>query len=63
MIDFFSVEDLAHIRDILARERKQSSVSGAQNAPTITTEETPAQPVIAEQRPEDDLYSVKGFSV
>lgn len=65
LIDFFSVEDLAHIRDILSREKKTVTTDTppqdiAQRDETLIVDEAPAK---TEPAPEDDLYSVKGFTV
>ncbi len=70
LIDFFSVDDLAHIREVLSRRNqgaKAESVSLEEpaSAPVIPAEDAalgaPAAP--ASEGPEDDLYSIKNFSV
>ena len=67
LIDFFSVDDLAHIRSVLSREQKKEE--NAQKTPEIPspqTEETSSETVTSEAKEsssEDDLYSIKGFSV
>jgi len=76
LIDFFSVDDLAHIRAMLSRERNNSQVHAAP-APAAVPAEVPAdaEPLAAEAPPEqsgnaaptqekeDDLYSISNFSV
>lgn len=66
LIDFFSVDDLAHIRDIFSRT-PQSVRPAITNTPSIDVP-APAplaesQPVAVDEAPEDDLYSVSNFSV
>lgn len=60
MIDFYSVEDLAHIRDMISRiQDAVATVPGSQAAASETPEEPATQP----QDPSDDLYSISNFSV
>ncbi|RJR12582.1 ParB/RepB/Spo0J family partition protein [Candidatus Parcubacteria bacterium] len=62
LIDFFSVDDLANIRNVLAREYKKEIE--AQQAPLGSEPvEKEVQPEQQPPQPEDDLYSVKGFTV
>ncbi len=73
MIDFFSVDDLAHIREILSRERGNQSMPAAaqpQNRAEIAPEVSPEAPLAessANQQPQEpnekDLYSITNFSV
>lgn len=56
LIDFFSVDDLAHIREILSKQTTPSpdkTVSG----------EGPSPAAQEEKKAEDDLYSISNFSV
>lgn len=65
LIDFFSVDDLAHIRSILSNLGAPASAASEENLPT-QNEEAPATEDIAPATPskeEDDLYSIKNFSV
>lgn len=68
LIDFFSVDDLAHIRAMLSqrpneargstefsRANVENNISPANDQPTAPTLET--------QKAEDDLYSISNFSV
>ena len=68
LIDFFSVDDLIHIRSILSREQKFDKV--ATDAPTASVspakEDTGGQIAdlpAKEKSSEDDLYSIRDFSV
>jgi ParB family chromosome partitioning protein len=64
LIDFFSVDDLAHIREILSRkgsEQKPAAVPQPADA-AVPQEETPAASA-EPAKPEDDLYSISNFSV
>ncbi len=72
LIEFFSVDDLATIRDLLSREQKTSAAQAVSSEPVSITsvEETPVvegvtpEPAKTEQKPsEDDLYSIRNFSV
>ena len=69
LIDFFSVDDLAHIRSVLSRgENGVAADSGLpipapgeranENREAPAAEETPSK-----ENPGDDLYSIKNFSV
>lgn len=66
VIEFFSVDDLAHIRSLLSQKPESGAVSASMPSPDDLTEapksleETQAAP---EQSAETDLYSVKNFSV
>lgn len=80
MIEFFSDEDLVHLKKVLAErslqpvplspdaERAAEAMVHVEAAPT-PAEESVAQsvpaptPAIAQEKPEDDLYSVSNFSV
>lgn len=65
LIDFFSVDDLANIREILSRQ----TALVAQPAPVASApadasaSETQPTPVVEEKKEEDDLYSISNFSV
>ncbi len=70
MIDFFSVDDLAHIREVLSRDRvDQSAVvsvqstegTGMEAAPEASGPEITDEPKPAAK--DDDLYSLRNFSV
>ncbi len=75
LIDFFSVDDLAHIRDVIARqvagqaarhEHSAAPAAALETPPDVPTPETPAEQTTddpKEERSEDDLYSIKNFSV
>lgn len=61
LIDFFSADDLAHIRKMLSTEKGSSAV-----APQPQVSAAPQEGSPAEQKPEsdsDDLYSISNFSV
>ena len=65
LIDFFSVDDLANIREILSRQ----AALGAQPTAEVSTPAdipvagpSPTTPV-EEKKSEDDLYSISNFSV
>jgi ParB family chromosome partitioning protein len=66
LIDFYSVEDLAHIRDMISRINNAVAaiapvpqVDESSSAVAEQAEEIPAQP----QDQSDDLYSISNFSV
>ncbi|HEY4516750.1 hypothetical protein A3C18_02590 [Candidatus Kaiserbacteria bacterium RIFCSPHIGHO2_02_FULL_54_11b] len=66
LIDFFSVDDLAHIREILSnvqRNQRQSLVGEMTGAMHAAEQLGATEPSIADQPSEDDLYSVRNFSV
>ncbi len=77
LIDFFSVDDLAHIRDVLSRVRGDSAVVAAAIAtPALSSEDTEVAPAVPETlgteteaveqkqtTKEDDLYSLRDFTV
>jgi len=70
LIDFFSVDDLAHIRSVFAQQEQAKAVVPNEENPVPEegkeSSETPETPVTSEQKEptqEDDLYSIKGFSV
>ncbi|MBI4128449.1 MAG: hypothetical protein HY460_00230, partial [Parcubacteria group bacterium] len=60
MIDFFSVDDLAHIRSVLSQhhaipqEEKQPQAEVGPQAPSPSSEP---------KQSNDDLYSIKNFTV
>ncbi len=64
-IDFFSVDDLAHIRKVLTPEMLHHSVPGA--APVVEEvekDEAPIAPQPADgQQQQEDLYSTRNFTV
>lgn len=67
LIDFYSVEDLAHIRDMISRiqdralevPEKGSQEPQTQNLPEQPQKDIPVEP----PRQDDDLYSISNFSV
>src|SRR3984957_5886055 len=68
LIDFYSVEDLAHIRDMISRIQNvvAGTSVGATTIPAEASSETPEQPsdiVPPPQDQSDDLYSISNFSV
>ena len=70
LIDFFSVEDLAHIRSIISRERvAQSDVSPQPGEVTnpesgaSTTGTAPSNNPSNQKKEEEDLYSINNFSL
>ncbi|PIR83671.1 stage 0 sporulation protein J [Candidatus Kaiserbacteria bacterium CG10_big_fil_rev_8_21_14_0_10_51_14] len=72
MIDFFSVDDLAHIREVLSRDRADHSVATPQQPQQQSIEIDPAMPETVEPETtppptqaakDDDLYSLRNFSV
>jgi len=61
LIDFFSADDLAHIRKMLSMERGTPPIAPQPEAPAV-----PPETPLPEQKPEgdsDDLYSISNFSV
>lgn len=62
LIDFFSVDDLANIRNVLAHEYKKE-IESQQTPLESESVEKENQPEQQPSQPEDDLYSVKGFTV
>jgi len=68
LIDFFSVDDLAQIRKIIASIHEPTPVPHAAAAPAVATKTGPV-PAPAEgaaqqhNAPEEDLYSIRNFSV
>jgi len=62
LIDFFSVDDLAHIRSVISHISHQDPAPAAPDAQEKTEAE---QTVPVPQKPEqeDDLYSISNFSV
>lgn len=67
LIDFFSVEDLAHIRTMLSRERQsaQPSTPLPQSTEALSTAAPPENVVAAneQKKEEEDLYSINNFSL
>ncbi len=68
LIDFFSVDDLAQIREVLSREKNAtaapSSVAQSQSASTANAETSPLpEPQPEKVNEENDLYSISNFSV
>ena len=64
LIDFFTVDDLAHIRAALSKKDEASGIPATADA----IEEAPASLAEVHERPvskqeEDDLYSIKNFTV
>ena len=67
LIDFFSAEDLAHIRELIARAQGKVPSSVAAETSEPTTSET-VQSIQEESKPvakddSEDLYSISNFSV
>lgn len=63
LIDFFSVDDLAAIRNILAQEHKKETATDTSLSDSQPEEESKPMQEQTRNQPEDDLYSVKGFTV
>lgn len=70
LIDFFSVEDLAHIRSMLSKERQAASSESTapQSEAQVPDEGTPAAPPAPQsnterRKEEEDLYSINNFSL
>ena len=66
MIDFFSADDLANLKRILAEQGAfvlPSPAVPVANPENVAAEATPPAPVAPAPEPEDDLYSVSGFSL
>lgn len=64
LIDFFSVDDLAHIRDMVARMRED--IAAASEAPATEGGSTDAQQAVPPPQADseaDDLYSISNFTV
>ena len=65
LIDFFSVEDLAHIRDMVSQMRRR--ISGSAQLPAPPSEPQIEERCRAVENPtrtqSDDLYSISNFSV
>ena len=66
LIDFFSVDDLIHIREVFTRQEQMKvgvvDVVVETDVPSIAAgTETPVTPPQTE--PEEDLYSIKNFTV
>lgn len=60
-IDFFSVDDLAHIRRMLSTQAESAS---ADTNPLPTAEAgAPPEPLTKQEEPPQDLYSIKNFTV
>jgi ParB family transcriptional regulator, chromosome partitioning protein len=57
LIDFFSAEDLAHIRTLIASRETQKTEPAPEATPAAAAEEKRLQET------EDDLYSISNFSV
>lgn len=73
MIDFFSVDDLAHLRSVFSQDA-QDTISSRGQAPALSEDEPHEQksashdelPESGEDKPdkaEEDLYSIRNFSV
>ena len=59
LIDFFSVDDLAHIRAMLNSAKEEAAKEPQTPSPQETTEEAPAP----NPSSDDDLYSISSFTV
>lgn len=71
LIDFFSVDDLVHIREVFTRQQQMKADGGetlaAADAPVsgvqdVSAESSP-QASAPQPEPEEDLYSIKNFTV
>ena len=62
LIDFFSPEDLANLRAMLAN-RSLTSMAGANPAASDAPAAPPQAPVAAQKESDEDLYSISSFSV
>jgi ParB family transcriptional regulator, chromosome partitioning protein len=68
LIDFFSVDDLVHIREVFTRQHharadaNENAVS-AGNSEVVVEVEAQSTPAPAQQEEEDGLYSIKNFTV
>jgi hypothetical protein len=68
IVEFFSAEDLAHLRDLInKREAVVSDLTPAEamqeaTPPEIAAELPPIEPAAPEE-PEEDLYSTRNFTV
>jgi|SRR5665213_1542434 len=60
LIDFFSVDDLAHIRSVISQVQQASSVEQPATPEAVTPETLASGPG---DSPSDDLYSISNFSV
>lgn len=63
LIDFFSFEDLANIREIISRQAVLAEQVVSAPVTEIPSAEVPAAPIVEERKEEDDLYSISNFSV
>ncbi|MDO8561285.1 MAG: ParB/RepB/Spo0J family partition protein [bacterium] len=76
LIDFFSVDDLAHIREILSRQHEKyvqaeipvantevAPVSNSNTAAPVVAEELPKQTPPPKPTEDNELYSIKNFTV
>lgn len=68
LIEFFSVDDLAHIRDVLSRAERALPLAPpgepSEKSEEMSREKDTTQPVPpAKPASEDDLYSIRNFSV
>ena len=60
LIDFFSVDDLAHIRAMLSKEKQATEVT---QPSTATVAPTAPASVNEKQKEEEDLYSINNFTL
>lgn len=66
MIEFFSPEDLSHIVAALAEKHEPTetdAMNTSQEPPLETARETELAPAPSEERPSEDMYAVKNFTV
>lgn len=74
LIDFFSVDDLVHIREVFTRQHEkivQNTITAetpaeaavADSAPASTEQAIPKPEPTVEQKQEEELYSLKNFTV
>ena len=59
IVEFFSEEDLTHIRDLLSKREEPSTLTPADAMDEAATPEMPA----SEAQPQEDLYSARNFTV
>jgi ParB family chromosome partitioning protein len=62
LIDFFSVDDLAHIREVFSKTAEPDAAP-SDTPPEIPTPETPLPAAPDNPKAADDLYSIRNFSV
>lgn len=74
MIDFFSVDDLAHIRSMISRGRNEEPTPplpgpaetppvAGEELPVVSVEENTAAPAGGPKEKDEDLYSIRNFTI